>query len=608
MTIMKKLVTLLCVLFVITSLSAKTIYVATDGSNSNDGTSWDKAVADIQTAYTLASAGDEIWMAGGTYIMQDGSALLVDMKDQVNVYGSFQKGDTSIDARVRPDAVNKPYEFAKATVFTTNGVELTQRPFGRSNTTTEWVGAILDGLTFQDMATANGKLLFLQTGVTMQNCIVKDCGGSEIIVYFEGKCLIKDCLIEGCYRSSGNKAIYAVRVCASKAFTKVNNVDNITFKNNKDGYALHLYNYTEGVGRSYVKNCVFDGNKGYCLAFKNDGASTPVLVDRCLFENNVTATAANTVGEGVVMTGNSASAVAITNCIIRNNENTADASADSKNAIIALNGGSMKLVNCLIHNNKSNRLNIYVAGHMINNTVVNNVGSVGVATKSMGSYINNIFVGNVPTADNTMFTADSESNIEFIYNAIAESDVTTAHPDAFVGELISEVNASSFINPTANAGLVTPEEAATADFSLTATSPCVNAGVWDYDSFEAYPSTYVGYINGTEIHDEALTAYEKDLAGNVRVENGKISLGAYQGPKSSAISNVASDNRSAVVYGIEGAAVVEVEGMVNASIYNMTGSLIKIVTLNEGVNTIPVADNGLYLIKVGNAAYKTVVK
>ena len=123
---MKKFFTIASALFLATSLSAKVVYVATDGNNSNDGSTWDNAVADIQKAYTLANAGDEIWIAGGTYVMTDGSALLVDMKDQVNVYGSFQKGDASIDARIRPDAVNKPYEFANPTIFTTEGVTLSQ--------------------------------------------------------------------------------------------------------------------------------------------------------------------------------------------------------------------------------------------------------------------------------------------------------------------------------------------------------------------------------------------------------------------------------------------------------------------------------------------------
>ena len=45
---MKKFFTIASALFLATSLSAKVVYVATDGNNSNDGSTWDNAVADIQ--------------------------------------------------------------------------------------------------------------------------------------------------------------------------------------------------------------------------------------------------------------------------------------------------------------------------------------------------------------------------------------------------------------------------------------------------------------------------------------------------------------------------------------------------------------------------------
>lgn len=612
---MKKLATLIGVLLIMTSLSAKTIYVATDGNNSNDGSGWDKAVADLQTAYTLASAGDMIWMAGGTYVFTE-STPIVNMIDGVNVYGGFKKGDASIDARVRPDAANKPYEFTNATIFTSNGVTLSIRPFDRVDKATEWKGAVIDGLQFKDLATTNGKMLYLRTGVTVQNCIVKHCGGADntILVYLEGNCLVKDCLIEDCYSVNNNPSVtYAVRLCGSKEVRKVNSASNITFKNN-DCIGLHVYNYAEASGRSYIKDCTFDGNKNICLSFKNESTSTPILTDNCLFQNNVCATNATTVSEGNAISGKTTSAVAVMNSIIRNNENTAAADADPKNAVIALNDASMKLVNCLVYNNKSTHLSIYSGGHLINNTIVNNIGSVSAATKSRGSYINNIFVGNTPTAENTVFTADSDSPVEFIYNAIAEADVTFASADAYGDFYIAGADASSFVKPTTFVGTATADQEAdllAADFSLTSTSPCVNAGTITpegYDELGEYVKLLVGYIDDNEKFDEALAAFTKDLAGNDRVENGKISLGAYQGPKSSAIESVISENHSAVVYGVDGAAVVEVEGMINASVYDMTGFLIKTVTLNAGINTIPVAGNGLYLIKVGNTAYKTVVR
>lgn len=595
---MKKIATLVSALFLATGLSAKVVYVTTDGNNANDGSSWEKAVADIQTAYKLASAGDDIWMAGGTYVLTDGSALLVDMKDEVDVYGGFAKGDASVDARVRKDAT-KPYEFANPTIFTSEGAILKQRPFGRSNVTDVWKGATIDGLTFSDVATENGKLLFLQTGVTMQNCVVSNCGGTEIIVYFEGNGLMKDCLVEKCYKNGGKQErIAAVRVCASKNFLVGNKVDNVIFRENAESSScLHIYNYEEANDKTIITGCTFDGNKNTCLVFRNPGLSTPILVDGCLFENNKAITAASTTGVGVVTEGSSGSAVVINNCIIRNNENLAAADTDVKNAVVALNGGWGRLSNSLIVNNKSNRACVYWGGHMVNCTMVDNMGSVIAATKSNGSFINNIFVGNTATAENAVFTADSESNVEFSFNAIDESDVKATHESAIVDHLVAGVDKTSFVN--AEAG----------DYGLADNSPCLNAGVWNHEDFgiDAYPNVLVGYAGeGKPEFQEGVDAFSKDLAGNARVVEDQISLGAYQGKTTSAIAQVEAAAK-AVVYGVEGAVSVEVAEKAVASVYTLTGALVKTVVLNAGVNNISMA-NGLYLVQVDGVAYKAIVK
>lgn len=597
-SIMKKIATLVSALFLATGLSAKVVYVATDGNNSNDGSSWEKAVADIQTAYKLASAGDDIWMAGGTYVLTDGSALLVDMKDEVDVYGSFAKGDASVDARVRKDAA-KPYEFANPTVFTSEGAVLKQRPFGRSNVNDIWKGATIDGLKFADIATENGKLLFLQTGVTMQNCVVINCGGTDIIVYFEGNGLMKDCLVEGCYKNGGKQErVAAVRVCASKTFQVGNKVDNVTFRGNKaTSSCLHIYNYEEANDKTIVTNCTFDGNENACLVFRNPGLSTPILVDGCLFENNKGTTAASTTGVGVVTEGSSGSVVVLNNCIIRNNENLAAADTDVKNAVVAMNGGWCRLSNSLIVNNKSNRACVYWGGHMVNCTLVDNIGSVIAATKSNGSYINNIFVNNTATAENTIFTADSESPVEFYCNAIDEADVTATNAEVFVDRFVAGVDHTSFVN------------AAAGDYGLADNSPCINAGVWNHEDFgiDAYPSTLVGYAGeGKPEFQDAVDAYSKDLAGNARVVDGQISLGAYQGKASSAIAQVGATEK-ALVYGAECAVVVEVAAQAQVAVYTLTGSLVKTVVLNAGINTVPMA-SGLYLVQLNGVAYKAIVK
>lgn len=149
---------------------SKTIYVALDGNNTNDGLTWNSAVANLVTAYTKATAGDQIWIAGGTYYITE----TINMKDDVNVYGGFEKGGTSVAERTRPNATDEPWKFTHETVFTV-AVPVTFRPIDRVDKDATWKGAVIDGIVLKDIETTNARVAYLNNGVTFQNSIVTGC-------------------------------------------------------------------------------------------------------------------------------------------------------------------------------------------------------------------------------------------------------------------------------------------------------------------------------------------------------------------------------------------------------------------------------------------------
>lgn len=70
-------------------------YVKTSGSDANGGTSWDDALLTITTAVGVASSGDEIWVAAGTYVEGD----QITVADNVSLYGGFAGTESDLSER-----------------------------------------------------------------------------------------------------------------------------------------------------------------------------------------------------------------------------------------------------------------------------------------------------------------------------------------------------------------------------------------------------------------------------------------------------------------------------------------------------------------------------
>jgi hypothetical protein len=78
-----------------------TIYVDRNATGANNGISWANAYTDLQSALALASSGDEIWVADGTYKPTAGIDRTISfaLKNGVAIYGGFAGSEISRDQR-----------------------------------------------------------------------------------------------------------------------------------------------------------------------------------------------------------------------------------------------------------------------------------------------------------------------------------------------------------------------------------------------------------------------------------------------------------------------------------------------------------------------------
>jgi parallel beta-helix repeat protein len=267
-------------LLVSTMLTAKTYYVKSDGDNGNDGLSWENAKASIQEAVDVATPGDQIFAAQGTYTISEN----IYMRHRINIYGGFAGTESSLTER--PALIYGKTREGEATVLDGGGTSRLIYQSGTFSTLTT-----IDGFVIQNGSVSNedgGGVYLNGSGIILNNATL--IGNVATGSTGEGGGSIGG-------RGGGIYANYASRVTNCLIINNRSTVEG-------GGIAAGREN-----SRTAVINCLITNNTS-----ENGGGLVSQFADisNCTVTNNH----ATNNGGGMYVYSN---APTVTNCIVWNN-------------------------------------------------------------------------------------------------------------------------------------------------------------------------------------------------------------------------------------------------------------------------------------------------
>lgn len=247
----------------------KTIFVKANATGSNNGTSWTDAFTALPAALTAAVAGDQIWVAAGTYKPDAATANNVfTLAPGVELYGGFAGTESNLSQR---NAVANPTILSGDLSgndtpgnFTTNRSDNARHVVYVTGANPS-KRAIIDGFTIR----AGNTLV-----ATADPDLTKRGGGILAVA----KTLVRNCYF------TDNQGLSGASIAAIAPNGNGLVVDQCVFEANKstaEGAGIYLRNLTAGE----INNCIFRNNSTNRGTLNINGTNN-ILVDSCLFENN----------------------------------------------------------------------------------------------------------------------------------------------------------------------------------------------------------------------------------------------------------------------------------------------------------------------------------
>ena len=361
-----------------------TIFVNLDASGNNDGTSWNNAYNNLQTAIANAQTGDEIWVAKGTYrpTLETDRTISFVLKNGVKMYGGFAGSETNINQR---DITNNVTELSGDLGTQGNNTDNSYHVVDISNTTSS---SVLNGFTitggnadsFSSNRNSGGGIYGYQSSAVLANLVVANNSanfGGGIYLGDGQNQLTNISLIDNYARDNGG-GLY------NNSTSPI--INNVTFGGNiaaDDGGAI--YNYRDSSPKitevNFLNNTADRGGAIY------NGFSSTSVIDRAIFKDNIAVVAGGGIYNG-------------------------DRASTTANSLFV---GNISPYGAGVYNNSTN-------SRVINSTFVANQGRFGAAITNRGnetpSIVNSIIWNNESFSSNSIVNIDSANTI--ISNSIIE--------------------------------------------------------------------------------------------------------------------------------------------------------------------------------------------
>jgi predicted outer membrane repeat protein len=267
-----------------TSTSSEAVlYVDIDADGNNDGSSWEDAYTDLQSALEIAEADDEIWVAEGTYYptSDDDREIYFQMVEDVDVYGGFSGSETSLEDR----------DWETNTTILSGNIGSTSL---KNDNTYHVVNAadnsLIDGFTVQygfNINQSSGDDDDDSNHTSSSAILSSDgdgCGAG--LLNYQACTSVRNVIFSDNYSAKGGAVYNMTRITLSATDNENPVFINVTFQDNKATGRGGAVANDLGTHPIFV-NCTFSGNictsKGG--AIYNDFACNPVIINSSFTSN-----------------------------------------------------------------------------------------------------------------------------------------------------------------------------------------------------------------------------------------------------------------------------------------------------------------------------------